>query len=674
MASTLSENERQLKVISDKSSIESGISSKVTNNSTEGASPKSLNSDVITDDEEETYNEPIDDSADDPDWVLDEEIGSADIYDGSNSKKSSKRCVPATTRKSKSTIAYTVKDIDDSDDESIVFNPSKIKSKKSIKKKKPSVGQKQNVATYDLRDLKCMPSELKKVTDWLLPEGYGKKKSCEAYRDQIMAELLKLSKDDPETASGLVVELMNRPEKFWAKRGVMAGGNRWNYDLEEVGLICVDILPHLISNKHLLMETVLKVGKIASTWRHKQGVAPDKLKSAPRKMIPKTMTKCAQILLSEGELEGFLELFEDFRRDLKNVNGEKTLILYRFVANMLEKKIDSSDSISLGGTSLGTSFTGKSLGPQVDTIIAEMKSAFKDKRDIDWLMPLFTWYVMEEKSADDIKDLLTENRDENVDHLPAHLHLLDFLFQEYLDETDILLEELKIFSERFYWEPYILTYCKLLLKNEENDDLNDSFDSNDESNANVTRLKIENCRLVYECTLKFLDYEMNRDNRECWELLTESLRVLVRDHKERAYIQETFGDRGGWWMKLNFHNLDKCDPWVLLRKGIFLTIVYGKDSEHYVSIYNAMERMKTGPAISIVEGLMKELRMVADTSESINLETFKKDISEEDKLRNNLWLKNEWKKIRNIRDFAKEKRRKTPGRRPKPVDGDLIND
>ena len=96
-------------------------------------------------------------------------------------------------------------------------------------------------------------------------------------------------------------------------------------------------------------------------------------------------------------------------------------------------------------------------------------------------MPLFAWYVMDEKSADDVKDLLTEYRNDNMEHLPAHEHLLEFLFQEYEDETDILLEELKIFSEYFPWDEHVLMYCKVLVKKGEDDDLEDSFDSNEEN-------------------------------------------------------------------------------------------------------------------------------------------------------------------------------------------------
>ena len=53
--------------------------------------------------------------------------------------------------------------------------------------------------------------------------------------------------------------------------------------------------------------------------------------------------------------------------------------------------------------------------------------------------------MLTSKRADDVKNLLTEYRNENMDHIPANQHLLEFLFQEYEEETEILLEELSKF-------------------------------------------------------------------------------------------------------------------------------------------------------------------------------------------------------------------------------------
>ena len=244
-----------------------------------------------------------------------------------------------------------------------------------------------------VRDLNRLPTELKKNTDRLYrlrdrkKDGsiVKKKGVWVAMKDQVLQELRRLaSHEDPEIACSLVVEVMTRPNSFWKDLNFPAS---WNYDIEEVGLMCIQILERLIISRTLFLETILKVGKISSQWRFKDNVLSTKFA-----FVPKTMTKCANILLEEGDVDGLEELFADFRSNLKNVAGEKDLVLYRCVSAMLEKKKLDEDGISLGGTSLGTSFKSVALPP--DTLISEVKTALKDKREVDWLMPFFSWYVM----------------------------------------------------------------------------------------------------------------------------------------------------------------------------------------------------------------------------------------------------------------------------------------
>merc|ERR1719233_1374847 len=398
----------------------------------------------------------------------------------------------------------------DSSDESITFKKSERSCKSKIIENRKLIKQRpcgQIGGEVFFRDLNRLPTELKKNTERLYAQKDRKKDGAVkqkkgvwvAQKDQVLQELRRVvSQEDPEIACNLVVEVMTRPNSFW------------NYDVEEVGLACVQILERLIISKALFLEVILKVGKISSQWRFK-----DSNLSKKWAFVPKTMTKCAKILLEEGDVDGLEELFSDFRSNLKNVAGEKDLVLYRCVSAMLEKKKLDEDGISLGGTSLGTSFKSVALPP--DTLISEIRTALKDRREVDWLMPFFSWYVMDEKSADDVKDLLTEYRDENMDHLPAHQHLLEFLFQEYEEETEILLEELGKFYDEFPWDEKVLTYCKLLIKKAEDDDLDDSFNSNEDDDGETNRKedKIEIYKTVFKITIQFLDYEMNKDNKEC---------------------------------------------------------------------------------------------------------------------------------------------------------------
>ena len=282
---------------------------------------------------------------------------------------------------------------DDLSDDSIVFN--KLPPKKVFRPKKMSFNRRKPLGDRGevyVRDIKYMPTELKKSTDRILPAR--KMTVNEARKHQALQELLRMvPQDDPEAACNLVVELMQRPQSFWEKGDVPDGSaNHWNFEIEEVGLICVQILERLICSKKLLLEMILKVGKISAEWRFKSGNRTAK----GFEFIPKTMTRCAQILLEEGDVKGLEELFQDFRNNLRNVAGEKMLVLYRCVSAMLDKKKfdESSDVISLVGASFGTSFTNKSAGPHPDSVISEVKTAIKDKAEVDWLMPLFSWYVM----------------------------------------------------------------------------------------------------------------------------------------------------------------------------------------------------------------------------------------------------------------------------------------
>merc|ERR1719154_867101 len=445
---------------------------------------------------------------------------------------------------------------------------------------------------------------------------------------------------------------MKRPKEFWAVPHLL-----WNYSLEEVGLICIQILEQLISSKTLLLEMILKVGKLSNKWRFKSPKMKENTQSKLLQMIPKTMTKCAQILLAEGDAESLQELFKEFRNNMRNVSGEKTLILYRVVAGMIEKRSvdDSSDAISLGGTSFGTSFTNKSSGPNPDQIISEVKIALKDKRDVDWMMPLFAWYVMDEKSADDVKDILTQYRDDNLEHLPAHQHLLQFLFQEYEDETEILLEELKLFSEQFLWDENVLRYCKLLVKKAEDDDLENSFDSVEE-NENNTGDMIEKHMEVFEIVIKFLDYEMNVNDRLAWDLLATSLQYLrsnldpLEDH---SFFSIKFEDRGGWWLNQNFRDLDQCDTNVLVKKGMVAAYLYSSECDLYCQALVILQsRYQTVPSHGL-SNLIKELTFAGQTSTPC-IQPWEKDFSGVDRR----WNKREWRKLEHIeKDFSGVDRR-----------------
>ena len=85
-----------------------------------------------------------------------------------------------------------------------------------------------------------------------------------------------------------------------------------------------------------------------------------------------------------------------------------------------------------------------------------------------------------------------------MDHLPANQHLLEFLFQEYEEETQILLEELSKFYQEFPWDETVLSPNLLTIdKKIEDEDVDNSFNRRGD--------KIEFYRTVFVITAHFLD-------------------------------------------------------------------------------------------------------------------------------------------------------------------------
>ena len=250
-----------------------------------------------------------------------------------------------------------------------------------------------------------------------------------------------------------------------------------------------------------------------------------------------------------------------------------------------------------------------------------------------------------------------------MEHLPAHEHLLEFLFQEYEDETDILLEELKIFSEYFPWDENVLMYCKLLVKKGEDDDLEDSFDSNEENLSSASE-RLQRNSEVFEIAVKYLDYEINKNNKLCWDLLADSLKILHSNHKEVDSLCISFGDRGGWWVDQNFKDLELCDTNVLVKKGMVAAYLYGPVNEKYLQIFDILERRNLSFPSSSLANLLKEIGSSAQAVSSPCLKQFQPDISAGaagDRMWNSdrMWNKREWKKIEHIEKFVKFKNDKS---------------
>ena len=130
-----------------------------------------------------------------------------------------------------------------------------------------------------------------------------------------------------EDCSIYLVNILKQPKEFFF------GRNTYNFEMEEFGLVVVDFVQRLITNKTLFLETILKIGKIASNFRPfwKQVT----VRNSILRKTPKTMIKCAQLLIEGGDFDALMELFEDFKSDRFNAEDEIELEMMRAFAGMV---------------------------------------------------------------------------------------------------------------------------------------------------------------------------------------------------------------------------------------------------------------------------------------------------------------------------------------------------
>ena len=180
-----------------------------------------------------------------------------------------------------------------------------------------------NILKYE--DLRCVPS--------LVKECYGplqkniiflaeKKDEVTAsassfiektHTEDIKKHLRKLMIEDPDECCATLIELMKQPKDlFLLKKN--SSGEHYNYEMEALGKIALELIQRMLKNKTLQMETVLKIGLCGRSWRNESNSWKN-----PRvmmrnlgawKKIPFTMTRAARTLLEGGDIARLSELFE----------------------------------------------------------------------------------------------------------------------------------------------------------------------------------------------------------------------------------------------------------------------------------------------------------------------------------------------------------------------------
>ena len=253
------------------------------------------------------------------------------------------------------------------------------------------------------RELKCIPSEVKKITDnFLLDNDPDSRFDSHApthmarVRKLLTEEMISMLPDeDPESCCEILIEFMRLPREFWMApdqnpRSIEAGHDKTRGH-EEVGLVVLQVLERLISNRSLYLQTVLKIGKIVMKWRRSHIERGRKPKISKRARKPKTFLKCCDLLISAGDLSGLKELFQDYEPVRGEMETEVGVV--RCVVEMMNRgSVEAgADDASVGGSSSVASGLGQF---PTAAIIQCLSSAVRDPASRpEWFLPLLTDFM-----------------------------------------------------------------------------------------------------------------------------------------------------------------------------------------------------------------------------------------------------------------------------------------
>ena len=410
------------------------------------------------------------------------------------------------------------------------------------------------------------------------------------------------------------------------------------------------------------------------------------------KKIPRTLIRCGELLLEEGDVKGLNSLFDGWSPNSRNEDCEFPLLVLRSVATMLERKgRDEGDSLSMSGLSFTSlaSTSRASSGGRGDAVMTHMTRAMLGPRgaEVAWTARLVAWYVLEERTADEVLELLIKYRDAHPDTIACHTPLLEFLEREYCEEVELRVKHLKVAADQFPWEPCVLQLCKLQgLKENEGDE--ESIGSEPEDNGSVltdqdeevergdiegelpgvnmsaydsgvdgvegprtedavkeddaTARKID----ILQRLLLFLEYDINSRCRDAWALLVEKLRSLVLAGKSES-VEQAWGqhERDFWWDQ-NYSGLQGEDASLVRDKGSVAVILAGSSSTSFLKAVDELERRRgAGPGMTGVTAMLNELEAFSSKNLQPCLRVSKKPRVDQ------RFLVNEWKVIEDLSRF-----------------------
>ena len=253
-----------------------------------------------------------------------------------------------------------------------------------------------------------------------------------------------------------------------------------------------------------------------------------------------------------------------------------------------------------------------------------------------------------------MKELLREYRDNNSDHLPAHRRLVEFLLTEYPVDTELILPELKILCAKFPFQTReVVQYCEMLVKDSEDSDLEDSFESTEEVQrdpASSSKDKTEMHREVLSRLADCLDFPATptsptkQENIQMWTYLVESLKFLSSNHQENQdFVRNIFEKKDCWWFEQNLTPDHSVSDQLLVKKSIASLLLLGCDSEYFQTIErNIRERRLASPS-NTWSSLLKEQDFVRSSLTSPLLPPLDRQTGHLDED----FVNSEWEKINN---------------------------
>ena len=260
-----------------------------------------------------------------------------------------------------------------------------------------------------------------------------------------------------------------------------------------------------------------------------------------------------------------------------------------------------------------------------------------------------------------MRELLTDYRNNNTDHLPAHRRLVDFLLTEYLEDTQLILPELKMLCSKFPFQTKeVVQYCEMLLKDSEDSDLDDSFDSREEAPPapRGSKDKTEIHREVLSRLADCLDFPATPNNptkqekSQMWTLLVESLKFLSSNHQEHQdFVRNIFENKECWWFEQNLSTEHSLSDQLLVKKSVASLLLLGSDSEYFQTIEMTIQnRRLTASPSNRWSNLLKEQEFVSSSLSSPFLAPIKRKTGPLDED----FVNSEWEKIKNSNEKNKE--------------------